>query len=50
MWPREASYDTEEAVRSQVKQLRKKLGAPKENAYIETVWGVGYRFNEDHRT
>lgn len=50
VWPREASFDTEEAVRSQVKQLRKKLGAPKGNAYIETVWGVGYRFNEDHRT
>ena len=50
VWPREASFDTEEAVRSQVKQLRKKLGTPKGNAYIETVWGVGYRFNEGRRT
>ena len=47
VWPNDASFASEEAVRYQIRQLRKKLGTPDD--YIETVWGVGYRFNEDHR-
>lgn len=45
VWPSEADFDTEEAVRYQIKQLRKKLGASDRAPYIETVWGVGYRFS-----
>ena len=35
---------TEEAVRSCVKRLRKKIEDGEENSYIVTVHGVGYRF------
>ena len=36
----------EDAVTCQMKQLRKKLGEnPKGTPYIETVWGVGYKFS-----
>lgn len=45
VWPSEADFDTEEAVRYQIKQLRKKLSGPDGSPYIETVWGVGYRFS-----
>lgn len=45
VWPSEADFDTEEAVRYQIKQLRKKLGVSDKAPYIETVWGVGYRFS-----
>ena len=49
VWPRVAGCDTEEAVRYQVKRLRKKLGATDGDGSVETVWGVGYRFNGDNR-
>jgi len=38
----------EHTVNSHINRLRKKIErAPGENQYIETVWGVGYRFHED---
>lgn len=38
--------DADNAVACQMKQLRKKLrNNPKGAPYIETVWGVGYKFN-----
>ncbi len=46
VWPNDSNFASEEAVRYQIRQLRKKLGALDGDDYIETVWGVGYRFNE----
>lgn len=38
----------EHTVNSHINRLRKKIErAPGENQFIETVWGVGYRFHED---
>ena len=38
----------EHTVNSHINRLRKKIErAPGQNQYIETVWGVGYRFHED---
>lgn len=46
IWRDELPIDIDNAVTCQIKQLRKKLGNnPKETPYIETVWGVGYKFN-----
>lgn len=43
VWHNEADYNVDEAVKSSIKALRKKLAqAPKE--YIQNVRGVGYRF------
>lgn len=43
VWHNEADYNVDEAVKSSIKVLRKKLAqAPKE--YIQNVRGVGYRF------
>lgn len=46
VWKDSHPVDIDNAVTCQIKQLRKKLGNnPKETPYIETVWGVGYKFN-----
>lgn len=44
IWGWETVYNVEEAVRYYIKILRKKLSVGGKN-YIETEWGVGYRFN-----
>lgn len=50
VWNQDVSYDVEESVRSQIKALRKKL-APAGKEFVQTVWGVGYRFSaEDEST
>ena len=36
----------EHTVNTHINRLRKKIEAVSEQAYIETVWGVGYRFHE----
>lgn len=48
VWNYENDFDIDESVRSHIKGLRKKL-APSGKNFIQTVWGVGYRFstNED---
>ena len=46
IWRDERPVNVDNAVTCQMKQLRKKLGNnPKGTPYIETVWGVGYKFN-----
>ncbi|GBU05834.1 helix-turn-helix domain-containing protein [Lachnospiraceae bacterium EP-SM-12S-S03] len=46
IWCEEVPVDVDNAVTCQMKQLRKKLGEnPKGTPYIETVWGVGYKFS-----
>lgn len=46
VWKETFPVDIDNAVTCQIKQLRNKLGNnPKEIPYIETIWGVGYRFN-----
>lgn len=47
VWPGELNLASEEAVRYQIRQLRKKLGGGDDEVYIETVWGLGYRFKEE---
>ena len=44
IWGWEELYDVEETIRYYIKALRKKLSVGGRN-YIETEWGVGYRFN-----
>ena len=45
VWTKEVA-DYENAVMWCIRRLRKKLGNnPKGTPYIETVWGVGYKFN-----
>lgn len=42
----------EHTVNTHINRLRKKIDSPEQAKYIETVWGVGYRFREpggDHR-
>lgn len=48
VWSNENHFDVDESVRSHIKGLRKKL-APSGKNFVQTVWGVGYRFttNED---
>lgn len=46
IWPKEYFVNIENAVACQIKRLRKKIGNNSiGQPYIETVWGVGYRFN-----
>lgn len=45
VWNNENTYDVDEAVKSQIKNLRKKLTASRK--YIKSVWGIGYRFVDD---
>lgn len=43
----EMPINMDNAVSCQIKQLRKKLGNSSEGKpFIETVWGVGYKFNQ----
>lgn len=44
VWPTDKD-STPEAVRSCIKRLRKKISDDSEPGIIETVYGVGYRFN-----
>lgn len=44
VWGWESSYNVDDAVRYYIKILRKKLSVGGKN-YIETVHGVGYKFN-----
>lgn len=45
-WVRKTDYltDVDGMIRFHMQALRKKLGDKGEKPYIETVWGVGYRF------
>ena len=45
IWGEDVIWDTEKTIRFHVQSLRKKLDFIKKIAQIETVWGVGYRFN-----
>jgi DNA-binding response OmpR family regulator len=36
----------EHTVNTHINRLRKKIDSPQQGKYIETVWGVGYRFRE----
>jgi DNA-binding response OmpR family regulator len=38
---------TDNALNIQINRLRKKLSVSKNTSLIETVWGIGYRFNSD---
>jgi DNA-binding response OmpR family regulator len=38
---------TDNALNIQINRLRKKLSVSKKTSLIETVWGIGYRFNSD---
>lgn len=44
LWNDESIFNIDEVVKAHIKALRKKLSIS-EYKYIETVWGVGYRFN-----
>lgn len=47
VWSEELPIDIDNTVSCQVKQLRKKLGTTSDGKpLIETVWGVGYKFNQ----
>lgn len=46
VWNNENAYDIDEAVKSQIKTLRKKLTAYNRE-YIKNVWGIGYRFVDE---
>lgn len=46
IWNDENSYNIDEAVKSHIKTLRKKLTAA-DRDYIKNVWGIGYRFSDD---
>lgn len=43
-WGLDIPFDVDEAVKSQIKTLRKKL-SDANTEYIKNVWGVGYRFH-----
>lgn len=43
VWDSETSFNVDEVVKAHIKTLRKKLSFTNIQ-YIETVWGVGYRF------
>jgi DNA-binding response OmpR family regulator len=45
IWNSESFFNIDDTVRFHVQSLRKKLDSMDEQPYIETVWGVGYRFN-----
>lgn len=46
VWSDENSYDIHASVKNRISELRKKLDV-EGKSYIETVWGVGYRFNHE---
>lgn len=46
VWSNDSDYNVEESVRSHIKAIRKKL-SPSGKEFIQTVWGVGYRFSLD---
>ena len=48
VWNNENAYDIDEAVKSQIKTLRKKLTAYNRE-YIKNVWGIGYRFVDESK-
>lgn len=41
VWPRQNAFDIDAAVKNRISELRAIMGKD----YIETVWGLGYRFN-----
>lgn len=46
VWPDDNIYSVDDVVKFHIKALRKKLNVQGRN-FIETIWGVGYRFNPD---
>lgn len=46
VWDEETNFNVDEAVKSQIKALRKKLN-PLGKEYIRTEWGVGYSFSQE---
>lgn len=46
VWSNGSDFNVEESVRSHIKAIRKKL-SPLGKDFIQTVWGVGYRFSPE---
>lgn len=46
VWGYEADGDANSAVMEHIKRIRKKLQAYSNNEFIETVWGIGYRWKK----
>lgn len=47
VWSEDYDSYADEALKCQVKKLRQKLGEVGGSGLLETVWGVGYRLNEN---
>lgn len=45
IWNSESYFNVDDTIRFHIQSLRKKLSAMDNQQCIETVWGVGYRFN-----
>lgn len=48
IWKNENTYNIDDPVKTHIKTLRKKLTAANRE-YIKNVWGIGYRFVDDHK-
>ena len=48
IWGCDSDFNVDESVRSHIKFLRRKL-ASSGKEYIQTVWGIGYRFAPQER-
>lgn len=46
VWSNDSDFNVEESVRSHIKAIRKKLSRSGKD-FIQTVWGVGYRFSPE---
>lgn len=46
VWDEHSAYNVDDVVKSQIRLLRQKLSVTGKD-YIQNVWGVGYRFNND---
>lgn len=46
IWGYDAQGDAQTAVTEHIKRIRKKLQAVSATSYIETVWGIGYRWSK----
>lgn len=48
IWKNENTYNIDDPVKTHIKTLRKKLTAANRE-YIKNVWGIGYRFVDEHK-
>ena len=44
VWDEEA-FGNEDSVKVHISNLRKKIGQYTDKKYIDTVWGIGFKFN-----